>query len=61
MTGTFLRALAAGTAGAAWRRWAATRVPATTAALLEDGAALALAALACLPGRSRPSLVIVPR
>ncbi|SDE65410.1 hypothetical protein SAMN05660485_01429 [Blastococcus fimeti] len=48
-------------AGAAWRRWAAGRMPATTAALVEDGAALALAALACLPGRARPPLVVVPR
>jgi uncharacterized membrane protein len=48
-------------AGAAWRRWAGARMPATTAALLEDGAAVALAGLACLPGRSRPSVVVVPR
>ena len=47
--------------GAAWRRWAVGRMPAATAALIEDGAALALAALACLPGRSRPALVVVPR
>jgi uncharacterized membrane protein len=46
-------------AGAAWRRWASTRMPATTAALLEDAVALGLAALACLPGRRRPALVAV--
>jgi len=54
-------AAAGAVAGLAWRRWAAGRMPATTAALLEDGVALGLAALACLPGRSRPSLVVVPR
>jgi hypothetical protein len=54
-------AAAGAVAGLAWRRWAAARMPATTAALLEDGVALGLAALACLPGRSRPSLVVVPR
>jgi uncharacterized membrane protein len=59
---TGLVAAAAGSvAGAAWRRWAATRMPSLTAALLEDGAALALAALACIPGRRRPALVAVPR
>lgn len=47
-------------AGAAWRRWAGARMPAATAALLEDGVALALAAAACLPGRTRPALVAVP-
>ena len=60
-TAGVVAAAAGAVAGAAWRRWAATRMPATTAALLEDGAALTLAALACLPGRSRPSLVVVPR
>jgi hypothetical protein len=54
-------AAAAGSlAGAAWRRWAGARMPAATAALLEDGVALALAAVACLPGRTRPVLVAVP-
>lgn len=53
-------AVAGAVVGVAWRRWAAARMPATTAALLEDGVALALAALACLPGRSRPALVVVP-
>jgi uncharacterized membrane protein len=48
-------------AGAAWRRWATTRMPALTAALLEDGVAVALAAVACVPGRRRPALVAVPR
>ncbi|RBY75348.1 hypothetical protein DQ239_16845 [Blastococcus sp. TF02-09] len=48
-------------AGAGWRRWAADRMPALTAALIEDGAALALAAIACVPGRRRPALVAVPR
>jgi len=54
-------AAAGSVAGAAWRRWAATRMPALTAALIEDGAAVALAALACRPGRTRPALVVVPR
>lgn len=54
-------ATAGSVAGAAWRRWASARMPATSAALLEDAVALGLAALACLPGRSRPSLVVVPR
>ncbi|SFF41662.1 hypothetical protein [Blastococcus tunisiensis] len=48
-------------AGLGWRRWAAGRMPPLQAALLEDGVALGLAALACLPGRSRPHLVVVPR
>ncbi|MGY1815151.1 hypothetical protein [Blastococcus sp. SYSU D00820] len=50
--------------GIGWRRWAAARIPATRAALVEDGVALLLAAVACLPGRSgtgRPRLVVVPR
>ncbi|MGY1754755.1 hypothetical protein [Blastococcus sp. SYSU D01042] len=54
-------AVAGSLAGAAWRRWAGARMPAPTAALVEDGVALALAAVACLPGRSRPVLVAVPR
>ena len=53
-------AAAGSVAGAAWRRWAAARMPALAAALLEDGAALTLAVLASLPGRSRPTLVVVP-
>ena len=36
------------------------RMPALQAALLEDGVALGLAAVACLPGRNRPHLVAVP-
>ena len=52
-------AAAGSVAGAAWRRWAGGRLPATTAALLEDGVALALAALACRPGQVRPVLVAV--
>jgi hypothetical protein len=44
---------AAGTwGGAAWRHWAAGRLPDGRAGLVEDGVALLLAALACLPGRS---------
>lgn len=54
-------ATAGSVAGFAWRRWAAGRMPALTAALVEDAAAVALAALACVPGRSRPVLVVVPR
>lgn len=43
---------AAGTwGGAAWRAWAADRIPDWQAALVEDGAALVLAATACLPRR----------
>lgn len=54
-------AAAAGTlAGAAWRRWAEERMSTAGAGLVEDGVALTLAALACLPGRSRPALVAVP-
>ncbi len=53
-------AAAGSVAGVAWRRWAAARMPALAAALLEDGAAVALAALACRPGRGRPALVVVP-
>lgn len=50
-------AAAAGAAGGAfgglaWRRWAGQRVPDWQAALLEDGVALALAAVACLSGRT---------
>ena len=46
--------------GLAWRRWAADRFPDWQAALLEDGVALALAAAACLPGRNRRPLAVVP-
>ncbi|WP_166531380.1 hypothetical protein [Blastococcus xanthinilyticus] len=53
--------LAGSFGGLAWRRWAGERMPDTRAALLEDGVALALAALACLPGRNRrPLLAVVP-
>ena len=52
-------AAAGSVAGAAWRRWAGARMPATTAALLEDAAALTMATLASLPGRARPVLVAV--
>lgn len=53
-------AAVAGTlAGAAWRRWAAARMPDPVAGLVEDGVALALAALACLPASKRPALVAV--
>ncbi|MGY2130172.1 hypothetical protein [Blastococcus sp. SYSU DS0617] len=48
-------------AGAAWRRWATGRMPALSAALVEDAVAVTLAALACRPGRTRPALVVVPR
>jgi uncharacterized membrane protein len=50
-------AMAAGGAAAAtwggpvWRHWAAGRLPGDSAALVEDGVAVLLAALACLPGR----------
>jgi hypothetical protein len=54
--------VAAGTwGGLGWRRWAASRLPDQQAALLEDGVAVLLAALACLPGRDRVPLVAVPR
>jgi hypothetical protein len=53
-------ALAGSFGGLGWRRWAAGRMPDTRAALIEDGVALALAALACLPGRNRRTLVVVP-
>ncbi len=46
--------------GLAWRRWASGRVPDVQAALLEDAVALTLAALACLPGRNRRPLAVVP-
>ena len=53
---------AAGTwGGLGWRRWAALRMPDWQAALIEDGAALVLAGLACLPGRDRVPLVAVSR
>ncbi|MFQ1003831.1 hypothetical protein [Modestobacter sp. SSW1-42] len=39
--------------GLAWRQWASTRMPALRAGLIEDGVALTLAAVACLPGRRR--------
>jgi hypothetical protein len=59
----------AGAAGAAagswgglgWRRWAGSRMPDWQAGLIEDGVAVLLAALACLPGRDRVPLVAVPR
>ncbi|MEH3079085.1 MAG: hypothetical protein PGN11_20910, partial [Quadrisphaera sp.] len=52
-------AAAAGAAGGAWgglawRRWASARVPDWQAALVEDGVAVGLAAVACLSGR-RPA------
>ncbi|SDY13295.1 hypothetical protein SAMN05661080_02422 [Modestobacter sp. DSM 44400] len=50
--------------GIAWRRWASKKVPDWQAAVLEDGVALLLAALACLPGRQptrRPTLAAVPK
>ncbi|WP_167759041.1 hypothetical protein [Blastococcus sp. TF02A-35] len=47
--------------GLRWRRWAGERMPDLRAALLEDAAAIGLAALACLPGRSARPLVAVPR
>lgn len=47
-------------AGHGWRRWSAGRMPALQAALVEDAVALGLAALACLPGRHRSHLVVVP-
>ncbi|SEL11286.1 hypothetical protein SAMN04515665_108125 [Blastococcus sp. DSM 46786] len=53
--------LAGSVGGLRWRRWAASRMPDLQAALLEDAVALGLAAAACLPGRSRPPLVAVPR
>jgi uncharacterized membrane protein len=53
-------ALAGAWGGLGWRRWAAARMPDVHAALIEDGVALTLAALACLPGRNRPRLVVVP-
>lgn len=46
--------------GLAWRRWAVGRLPDRQAALLEDGVALLLAAAACLPGRNRRPLAVVP-
>ncbi|RBY90613.1 hypothetical protein [Blastococcus sp. TF02A-26] len=54
-------ALAGAFGGLAWRRWAADRLPAWQAAVLEDGVALTLAALACVPGRNRRPLAVVPR
>jgi hypothetical protein len=56
-------AVAGSYGGLAWRRWAAMRLPDWQAAALEDVASVALAALACLPGRNRtprPTLVVVP-
>ncbi|WP_206517989.1 hypothetical protein [Rhodococcus sp. X156] len=46
-----LGAFAGSHAGAAWRSWAAGRMPDWQAALVEDVASVALAAVACLPGR----------
>ncbi|MCZ2860200.1 hypothetical protein [Blastococcus sp. VKM Ac-2987] len=54
-------ALVGSYAGLGWRRWAVGRMPDTWAALVEDAAALALAAVACLPGRDRRRPVVVPR
>lgn len=45
-------AAAATWGGLGWRLWMQHRLPGTQAALIEDGAALVLAAVACLPGRS---------
>jgi hypothetical protein len=56
-------AVAGSFGGRAWRRWAAARRPDWQGAVLEDAVALALAALATLPGRDRPApptLVVVP-
>ncbi|WP_346619027.1 hypothetical protein [Blastococcus montanus] len=53
-------ALAGSYGGLGWRRWAAGRMPDLGAALVEDGVALALAAVACLPGRSRRHLTVIP-
>ena len=53
-------ALAGAFGGLAWRRWAGTRMPAWQSAVLEDGVALLLAAAACLPGRNRRPLAVVP-
>jgi hypothetical protein len=56
-------AVAGSFSGRAWRRWAAARMPDWQGAVLEDVVALALAALATLPGRDRvapPTLVVVP-
>ncbi|SFO47710.1 hypothetical protein SAMN05660359_03731 [Geodermatophilus obscurus] len=47
-----LGALAGSFGGVAWRRWASRRVPDWQAALVEDALALALAAAACVPGRT---------
>ena len=58
-----LGALAGSFGGLAWRRWAAARVPDWQAALAEDAVAVALAAAACLPGRTggrRARLRVVP-
>lgn len=38
--------------GLGWRLWLQRRLPAPQAGLVEDGAALLLAAVACLPGRA---------
>ncbi|MGY2001873.1 hypothetical protein [Blastococcus sp. SYSU DS1024] len=53
-------ALVGSYAGLGWRRWAAGRMPGTAAAILEDGVALGLAALACWPGRTRRHLSVIP-
>ncbi|MGY1771171.1 hypothetical protein [Blastococcus sp. SYSU D00813] len=58
--GAVAGAVAGAYGGLAWRRWAVGRLPGWQAALLEDAAALALAAAACLPGRSRRALAVVP-
>ncbi|MEO9220562.1 MAG: hypothetical protein ABI251_02070 [Mycobacteriaceae bacterium] len=41
--------------GAAWRAWAAQRMPDWQAALIEDAVAVALTAVACLPHRGSPA------
>jgi uncharacterized membrane protein len=58
VTAGLLGALAGSFGGVAWRRWASRRVPDWQAALAEDAVALALAAAACLPGRT-PRLRLV--
>jgi uncharacterized membrane protein len=63
VTAAALGALAGAFGGLAWRRWASSRVPDRQAALAEDAVALALAAVACLPGRGtgrRARLRVVP-
>lgn len=47
--------------GLGWRLWLQRRLPAPQAGLVEDGAALLLAAVACLPSRTRRHPVRVRR